>query len=251
MMPRLPVLTVRLLGVVLTLAALTACGRSGPEPTVAPPPVATAALDVVTTDAVTTIPAAAPVASPTPLDPEKTVTTASGLQYTEVVAGSGPQPQPGDVVTVHYTGKLQDNTIFDSSFERNEPIRFPLGQGMVIPGWDEGIGLMHEGGQAILVIPPDLAYGERGAGGGVIPPNATLIFDVQLVSVDPGAPAAPTVARQSRLYDHRPGLDLRRYRRGRRPQPHERPVGGRPLHGLVAGWRQVRQLVGSGRTFQL
>jgi peptidylprolyl isomerase len=134
---------------------------------------------------------AEPAATPTPLNPEKTVITDSGLQYTEVVAGDGPQPQPGDVVSVHYTGTLQDGTVFDSSYERGEPIRFPLGSGMVIPGWEEGIAMMNEGGQAILVIPPEIGYGAQGAGN-VIPPNATIIFDVELVGVQPGAPAAPT-----------------------------------------------------------
>ena len=193
-MSRLSMLTVRLLCAALILAALTACGSNAPEPTAVP---TTAADDGSTADAAaTTVSATAPDATPTPLDPEKTVTTASGLQYTETVPGDGPQPQPGDVVTVHYTGKLQDGTVFDSSFDRDKPIRFALGQGMVIRGWDEGIGMMHKGGQATLVIPPDLAYGESGAGG-VIPPNATLIFDVQLIDIQPGAPAEPSVIDES------------------------------------------------------
>ena len=110
------------------------------------------------------------------------VTTSTGLQFIEVEAGSGPAPQPGDVVSVHYTGMLTDGTVFDSSRESNQPIQFPLGEGRVIPGWDEGIAMMREGGKARLVIPPDLGYGEQGAGG-VIPPNATLVFDVELVDV--------------------------------------------------------------------
>jgi peptidylprolyl isomerase len=110
------------------------------------------------------------------------ITTDSGLQFIELVAGDGPAPQPGDVVAVHYTGMLADGTVFDSSRERNEPIEFALGQGDVIPGWDEGIARMREGGQAQLIIPPELAYGASGAGG-VIPPNATLTFDVELVDV--------------------------------------------------------------------
>ncbi len=104
----------------------------------------------------------------------ETMTTDSGLQYTETVAGDGPAPQPGDIVSVHYTGTLEDGTKFDSSHDRGEPIQFTLGKGMVIRGWDEGIALMNVGGKATLVIPPELAYGERGAGNGVIPPNATL-----------------------------------------------------------------------------
>jgi peptidyl-prolyl cis-trans isomerase A (cyclophilin A) len=108
--------------------------------------------------------------------------TASGLEYIEVEAGTGDQAQAGKTVSVHYTGKFQDGKVFDSSVSRGEPITFPLGQGSVIKGWDEGIALMKVGGKAQLVIPPDLGYGERGAGG-VIPPNATLVFDVELVDV--------------------------------------------------------------------
>lgn len=134
----------------------------------------------------------APEATPTPIDEENTIITSTGLQYTESEAGTGPKPQTGDVVAVHYTGTLSDGTVFDSSYNRGEPIRFPLGVGSVIAGWDEGIALMSEGGKAVLVIPPELAYGESGAGGGVIPPNATLIFDVELVEVSEGAPDAPT-----------------------------------------------------------
>ncbi len=121
----------------------------------------------------------------------ETMTTASGLQYTEVQAGTGDAPNAGDIVSVHYTGTLTNGVVFDSSYERNEPLSFPLGVGYVIAGWDEGIGLMKKGGKAQLTIPPELGYGERGAGG-VIPPNATLIFDVELVDVTAGAPASPT-----------------------------------------------------------
>ncbi len=127
---------------------------------------------------------------------ENAITTASGLEYIEVKAGDGPTPQAGDIVAVHYTGALEDGTVFDSSRERGEPIQFALGTGQVIPGWDEGIGMMQEGGQAMLVIPSDLAYGEYGSGD-VIPPNATLIFEVELVSVSPGAPNSPTAVNES------------------------------------------------------
>ncbi|MEW6401372.1 MAG: FKBP-type peptidyl-prolyl cis-trans isomerase [Chloroflexota bacterium] len=109
--------------------------------------------------------------------------TASGLDYVEVEAGTGAQAEAGKTVSVHYTGKFPDGKVFDSSVSRGEPIKFQLGRGQVIKGWDEGIALMKVGGKAQLTIPPDLAYGERGAGGGVIPPNATLIFDVELVDV--------------------------------------------------------------------
>ena len=108
--------------------------------------------------------------------------TQSGLDYIEVEAGTGEQAATGRVVSVHYTGRLKDGKVFDSSVTRGDPITFPLGKGNVIKGWDEGIALMKVGGKAQLIIPPGLAYGESGAGG-VIPPNATLVFDVELVDV--------------------------------------------------------------------
>ncbi|MBN1371646.1 MAG: FKBP-type peptidyl-prolyl cis-trans isomerase [Anaerolineaceae bacterium] len=112
---------------------------------------------------------------------ENSMKTASGLEYEEIEAGTGVQAKAGMMVRVHYTGKLPNGKVFDSSIPRGEPIEFKLGTGRVIKGWDEGIALMKVGGKATLTIPPQLAYGERGAGG-VIPPNATLIFDVELVS---------------------------------------------------------------------
>lgn len=107
-------------------------------------------------------------------------TTASGLQYEVIVKGEGPNPTATSEVTVHYTGKLLDGTVFDSSVERGEPISFNLGQ--VIPGWTEGLQLMQPGAKYILYIPSDLAYGEKGAGAD-IPPYSTLIFEVELIAI--------------------------------------------------------------------
>lgn len=109
-------------------------------------------------------------------------TTESGLKYEKIEEGDGAQPQRGNTVTVHYTGMLEDGTVFDSSRERNRPFSFRIGVGQVIRGWDEGVGMMQVGDRWKLIIPPELGYGERGAGG-VIPPNATLIFDVELLRI--------------------------------------------------------------------
>ncbi len=117
----------------------------------------------------------------------KPVTTSSGLQYIDTTPGTGAAPKKGQTVTVHYTGWLYDGgkkgKKFDSSVDRNEPFRFPVGAGRVIAGWDEGVGSMKVGGKRTLIIPPGLGYGARGAGG-VIPPNATLMFDVELLGVN-------------------------------------------------------------------
>jgi FKBP-type peptidyl-prolyl cis-trans isomerase len=109
-------------------------------------------------------------------------TTASGLKITEIAIGSGAEAIPGKTVSVHYTGTLTDGTKFDSSKDRGQPFSFPLGAGRVIRGWDEGVAGMKVGGTRKLVIPPDLGYGARGAGG-VIPPHATLVFEVELLAV--------------------------------------------------------------------
>jgi len=107
---------------------------------------------------------------------------ADGLKITDDQVGTGAEAQVGKTVSVHYTGWLLDGTKFDSSRDRNQPFSFPLGRGQVIKGWDEGVAGMKVGGRRTLVIPPDLGYGARGAGG-VIPPNATLKFEVELLDV--------------------------------------------------------------------
>ena len=110
----------------------------------------------------------------------------SGLKYHDEVVGTGPEPKAGQIVTVQYTGWLDENgqrgEKFDSSRDRNQPFSFKIGVGQVIKGWDDGVVTMHVGGKRTLLIPPELGYGSRGAGG-VIPPNATLIFDVELLGV--------------------------------------------------------------------
>ncbi|MDQ4077273.1 MAG: FKBP-type peptidyl-prolyl cis-trans isomerase [Chloroflexota bacterium] len=119
-------------------------------------------------------------------------TTDSGLTFEDVVVGEGEEAQPDQLVTVHYTGWLENGTQFDSSVQRGQPFQFALGRGMVIEGWDEGVQGMRVGGKRVLAIPPELAYGEQGTGG-VIPPDATLIFEVELLDTEPlpEVPEAP------------------------------------------------------------
>jgi len=127
--------------------------------------------------------ASAPASSQTTGKP---MTTASGLQIIDTKVGTGASPKPGQTCVMHYTGWLYENgqkgKKFDSSVDRNEPFEFPIGQKRVIAGWDEGVASMKVGGKRTLIIPPALGYGARGAGG-VIPPNATLMFDVELLGV--------------------------------------------------------------------
>ena len=130
--------------------------------------------------------AGATITMTTPALDANAVTLPSGVQYTDEVVGTGPQPEPGQMVDVHYTGWLDENGArgrkFDSSRDRGKPFSFKIGAGQVIAGWDQGVATMHVGGKRTLVIPADQGYGARGAGG-VIPPNATLIFDVELLGV--------------------------------------------------------------------
>jgi peptidylprolyl isomerase len=162
---------------------------------------------------------------------EDAIETASGLKYIIVEQGSGEAPQAGELVQVHYTGTLEDGTKFDSSLDRGEPFQFPLGMGRVIPGWDEGLALLNVGGKAKLIIPPELAYGEQGAGG-VIPPNATLIFDVELVGIQPGPPEAPTEVDASDLVTTESGLQYYDFEEGSGDSPEE----GQTVSVQYTGW---------------
>lgn len=128
-----------------------------------------------------------PVAAPQPKTPAKKkmsepITTPSGLKYVETTVGTGAVPQSGQTVEVHYTGTLENGKKFDSSRDRNQTFKFQIGTGQVIKGWDEGLSTMKVGGRRQLTIPPELGYGARGAGG-VIPPNAVLLFDVELIGI--------------------------------------------------------------------
>ena len=172
---------------ILLLVVVAGCsGDAAPTPAAATP-VATA----VATSTAIAEPTATSVAEPTvaptpdipPLPPNPPVQTESGLIYIDVVVGTGAVAEAGSIVTVHYTGMLTiDNSVFDSSVERGQPFQFALGTGMVIEGWDEGIAGMKVGGERHLIIPPDLAYGERGFGD-VIPPDSWLTFNVELLDV--------------------------------------------------------------------
>ena len=117
---------------------------------------------------------------------QQPVTTPSGLKYIDTQAGTGPSPKTGQTCVMHYTGWLYENgkkgAKFDSSVDRGQPFEFPIGTGRVIKGWDEGVATMKVGGKRTLIIPPELGYGARGAGN-VIPPNATLMFDVELLAI--------------------------------------------------------------------
>ncbi len=134
------------------------------------------------------VPAGLPVAGSEAMaqTPGQTMTTPSGLQIQDTTVGAGPKPKPGQICVMHYTGWLYENGAkgkkFDSSLDRGEPFEFKIAAGQVIRGWDEGVATMQVGGKRTLIIPANLGYGSRGAGG-VIPPNATLIFEVELLAV--------------------------------------------------------------------
>ena len=233
---------IKLLILVLVVAVLSACG--GEEATEEPPPPATEA-PTATTQAEETAPE--PTATEAVSEEENTekemadsendaadeagMTTDSGLQYVILEEGDGASPKPGDVVSVHYAGSLEDGTEFDNSYKRGEPIQFALGTGQVIPGWDEGIALLKVGDKARLTIPSELAYGENGAGA-VIPPNATLIFEVELMGIQEGAPAAPIEYSEDDLTETESGLKYYDIEEGTGATPEN----GQPVTAHYTGW---------------
>ncbi|WP_353259589.1 FKBP-type peptidyl-prolyl cis-trans isomerase [Prochlorothrix hollandica] len=150
-----------------------------PTPTSTP-----AVVDTATSGSATPEPATPGPDSPSPsTEDTDLITTPSGLQYRDLVEGTGATPQAGQTVVVHYTGTLENGKKFDSSLDRNSPFQFRLGAGQVIKGWDEGLATMKVGGKRQLVIPPDLGYGNRAVG--PIPAGSTLLFDVELLRIAP------------------------------------------------------------------
>lgn len=158
------------------LLTLSGCNPGGASVATAPSPTATVLIQATATTAAT---ASTPSEAPSLSD--KAITTASGLKYEDLTMGDGTEATTGSIVAVHYTAYLEDGTMFDTSVG-GEPARFALGTGGVIPGWDEGVTGMRVGGKRLLIIPPELAFGDSGAGG-VIPPNATLTFELELLEV--------------------------------------------------------------------
>jgi len=153
------------------------------------------------------------------------------LKVIHIQEGSGATPNDGDIVDVHYTGTLEDGTKFDSSHDRGQPITFPLGTGRVIKGWDLGIAQLKKGGKAKLVIPPELGYGDAGAGA-AIPPGATLHFEVELVNFKAGAPTAPTEVAPSKFQEKTSGLRIHDFEIGSGKMPQK----GETVSVHYTGW---------------
>ncbi len=185
-------------------------------------------------------------------------TTASGLQYILLKPGDGPTPESGELVSVHYTGWLVDGTEFDSSVGRGTPFQFSLGQGMVIAGWDEGVALLNEGGKIRLIIPSELGYGERGSGG-LIPPGATLVFDVELLEIVAGSPDSPFEVSDDQFTETESGLKYFDIEVGDGQTPEEGQVAflhftawledGTKLGSTIDSGQPISYMLGSGELF--
>jgi peptidylprolyl isomerase len=185
-------------------------------------------------------------------------TTSSGLQYVLLEQGDGAMPESGELVSVHYTGWLDDGTVFDSSVERGTPFQFPLGQGVVIAGWDEGIALLNEGGRARLIIPSELGYGEAGSSG-LIPPGATLVFDVELIEIVPGSPDSPHEVSDGQYTETESGLRYFDIEPGEGGPPEEGQVAflnftawledGTKLGSTLDSGQPIPYVLGSGELF--
>jgi peptidylprolyl isomerase len=235
-----------LLIIFLIAALLSACGGAASSPEAAPAAEGEQAVEEAAPQEATTE-AAAPVQEAAPeqatASDEEMQTTSSGLEYVILEEGTGKMAETGDLVSVHYTGTLEDGTKFDSSYDRGEPIQFVLGRGQVIKGWDEGIALLKEGSKAKLVIPPELGYGEGGAGN-VIPPNSTLVFEVELVSAEPGPPPppeAPATVEESSYTTTESGLKYFDLEEG----TGETPEAGQTVVVHYTGWLEDGQMFDS------
>ena len=170
---------------------------------------------------------------------EDVITTASGLEYVILEEGDGPIPENGQIVSVHYTGWLLDGSKFDSSVDRGTPFQFPLGQGRVIGGWDEGIALLNEGSTARLIIPSDLGYGEFGSGS--IPPGASLVFEVELLEILPGSPSDPVEVSEDQFIVTDSGLKYFDIESGEGATPQE----GQVVFLHFTGWLEDGAKLGS------
>jgi peptidylprolyl isomerase len=188
---------------------------------------------------------------------EDVITTASGLEYVILEEGNGAIPENGQIVSVHYTGWLLDGSKFDSSVDRDTPFQFPLGQGRVIGGWDEGIALLNEGSKARLIIPSDLGYGEFGSGS--IPPGASLVFEVELLEILPGSPNDPMEVSENQFVVAESGLKYFDIEEGEGAAPEEGQVvflhftgwleDGTKLGSTIESGQPIPYQLGSGELF--
>ncbi len=235
----------KLMSIMLVVFFLAACGQPATEEPTSIPPTETPAPTATPAEAVAPTPpppatdqaAAAHVALELSAEmadrfPEAEMTTTdSGLQYWVTDEGAGEMPQTGNVVQVHYNGLLADGSMFDSSYESDQPLTFPLGVGAMIPGWDEGISMMPVGTKAKMIIPADLAFGDRGVPN-LIPPGATLYFEVEVVDILPGAPESPTPVDEADYQTTDSGLKYYDFEVGDGPTPE----AGQTVVTNYTGW---------------